>query len=166
MLQKRSTRARQNAVAPRLSPALSSSSRGYVFRQAFSQQNPGPHEANMRIFGIIGGRVILAVVLILFEARPLPTPLLNGERLAKAMARYSKDVYRRGEVLPRTITLDTLVGQDYLNAEDTKPLQGAQLVFHTDAVDMNPQMVLVEAHMPDGQISLMGAFSNLVRAGG
>jgi hypothetical protein len=108
--------------------------------------------ARMRIFGIAGGFAVVAVVLILFEARPRPTPLINGERLANAMARYTTDLHNRGEALPGTITLDTLVGQGYLSAEDTKPLQGVELVFHTDAVDTNPNMLLVEARMPDGQM--------------
>jgi len=106
----------------------------------------------VRNFGIAGGLAVLAVILILIEARPRPTPLINGQRLANAMARYTKDLHSRGEALPPTITLDTLVGQGYLSAEDTKPLQGVDLVFHTDAVDTNPQMILVEARMPDGQM--------------
>ena len=106
----------------------------------------------MCIFRIVGGLALLGVILVLFEARPRPTPLINGERLANAMARYTKDLRSRGEALPRTITLDTLVGQGYLSAEDTKPLQGVELVFHTDAVDTNPQMLLVVARMPYGQI--------------
>ena len=108
--------------------------------------------ARVRILGIVGGLALVGLILILFEARPWPTPLINGERLANAMARYTKDLHSRGEALPRTITLDTLVGQGYLSPEDTKPLQGVELVFHTDAVDTNPQMLLVEARMPDGQM--------------
>jgi hypothetical protein len=108
--------------------------------------------ARVRIFGIFGGLALLGMILILFEARPRPTPLINGERLANAMARYTKDLHSRGEALPRTITLDTLVGQGYLSAEDTKPLQGVELIFHTDAADTNPNMLLVEARMPDGQM--------------
>lgn len=108
--------------------------------------------ARVRIFGIAGGLAVLAMILIIFDARPRPTALINGERLANAMARYTKDLHSRGEALPPTITLDALVGQGYLSAEDTKPLQGFELVFHTGALDTNPQMVLVEARMPDGQM--------------
>ncbi|HZR18413.1 MAG TPA: hypothetical protein VFE51_14060 [Verrucomicrobiae bacterium] len=88
--------------------------------------------AKVRIFGIVGGLALLGVIFIFFEGRPRPTPLINGERLANAVARYTKDLHGRGEALPRTVTLDTLVGQGYLSAEDTKPLQGVELVFHTD----------------------------------
>ena len=109
-------------------------------------------KAKKYFWGIIGGITTLALVVILFQARPQPTPLMNGERLANAVARYTRDLHSRGEVLPPTITLDTLVGKGYLTAEDTKPLQGVKLIFHTDAVDTNPQMVLVEAQMPDGQM--------------
>jgi hypothetical protein len=108
--------------------------------------------AKVRIFGIVVGLALLGVFLILFEARPRSMPAINGERLANAIARYMRDLHSRGEVLPRTITLDTLVGKGYLSAEDTKPLQGVELIFHTDAVDTNPQMILVEARMPDGQM--------------
>jgi hypothetical protein len=112
-------------------------------------------KARVRIYGIVAGLSVLAVILILFGARPKPTPLINGERLANAMARYTADLHSRGEAVPPTITLDTLVGQGYLRAEDTKPLEGVELVFHTDAVDTNPNMFLVEARMPDGQIQVV-----------
>jgi len=125
--------------------------------------------ARVRIFGIVGSIAVLGVILIVLEARPRPTPLINGERLANAMARYTKDLHSRGEALPRTITLDTLIGQGYLSAGDTKPLQGVELVFHTDAVDTNPQMILVEAACRTGRFKLfwlMAAFSNTLVAGG
>ena len=108
--------------------------------------------ARVRIFGMVGGLALSVVILILFQARPRSTPLINGARLANAVAQYTKDLHSRGEALPRTITLDALVGRGYLGAEDTKPLQGVELVFHTDAVDTNPQMLLVEARMADGQV--------------
>ncbi len=108
--------------------------------------------ARLRIFGILAGLCVLAAILVVFAARPKLTPLINGERLANAMARYARDRHSRGEVLPPTITPDTLVAQGYLSAEDMKPLKGIALIFHTDAVDTNPQMILVEAHMPDGQV--------------
>lgn len=108
--------------------------------------------ARVRNFGIVAGLCVLAVILVVFAGKPKPTPLINGERLANAMARYTRDLHSRGEVVPPTITTDTLVTQGYLSAEDMKPLQGIALIFHTDAVDTNPQMILVEAHMPDGQV--------------
>jgi hypothetical protein len=111
--------------------------------------------ARLRIFGIVAGVSMLAVILVVFAARPKPARLINGERLANAMARYTKDLHSRGEALPPTITLDTLVAKGYLNTEDTKPMQGIDLIFHTDAVDTSPQMFLVEAHMPDGQIQVV-----------
>jgi hypothetical protein len=108
--------------------------------------------ARVRNFTIVSGLALLTVILVFLETRPRPSPLINGERLANAMARYTEDLHSRGEALPRTITLDMLVRQGYLSVEDTKPLQGVELVFHTDAVDTNPQMLLVEARMPDGQM--------------
>ncbi len=108
--------------------------------------------AKSRIVKIVAVLSVLALIAILFEGRPKPTPLINGEPLAKAMARYTTDLHRRGEPLPRTITLDTLVTHGYLSTEDVRPLQGIALTFHTDAVDTNPQMILVEARMPDGQV--------------
>jgi hypothetical protein len=108
--------------------------------------------ARLRIFGIVAGVSVLAVILVVFVARPKPAPLINGERLANAMARYAKDLHSRGEALPPTITADSLVMQGYLSAEDMKPLEGIPLIFHTAAVDTNPQMILLEAHMPGGQV--------------
>jgi hypothetical protein len=68
-----------------------------------------------RLFTVIGADLYLAEEARLsvwlasgLEARPRPVPLINGERLANAMARYTKDLHSRGEALPRTITLDTL----------------------------------------------------------
>jgi hypothetical protein len=95
---------------------------------------------------------VVSVIAVVFEGGPRSTLVINGDRLANALAQYTKDCRSRGEVLPPTIDLETLVSSGYLRPEDTKPLGGVQLVFHTDAVDTNPQMLLVEARIPDGQM--------------
>jgi hypothetical protein len=104
------------------------------------------------------GRVILAslgvllAVAIVLGTRSPQNPVVNGQKLATALAQYARDCRSRGQTLPPTIPMQTLVAQGYLDPGDTKALNGIELVFHTDVDSSRPTSVLAEANTPDGQI--------------
>ena len=104
------------------------------------------------------GRVVLAIlagvalVVIVFGMRSQQSPVVNAQKLASALAQYARDSRSHGQALPPTIPVQTLVALGYLQPEDTKALNGVDLVFHTDVDGSRPESLLAEAHTPDGQI--------------
>jgi hypothetical protein len=73
-------------------------------------------------------------------------------RIVNALAQYTKELRAQGAAPPKSVTLDTLVRSGFLTANDAKPFEGADVIFYTDATDTNPQSLLMEASMADGQV--------------
>jgi len=80
---------------------------------------------------------------------------VNGERLANALARYSRDIAKQGQGIPVSVTLETLLQAGYLTAEDVKPFGEAKVIFYATADTSKPQSILIEARMPDGSVQVV-----------
>lgn len=117
-------------------------------------------DKRLRRISRFGVAVIVILLFVFAGVMFLPWPrgerqrVVDGERIAKAMAQYARDVSARGERLRPSVTLDELVRGGYLTEEDAKPLtEGfAKVIFYTDATGTNPQSLLVEAQMTNGDV--------------
>jgi hypothetical protein len=102
---------------------------------------------------MIAAVALLFVALVLFiQARHGQEHAVDGGRLMTALAEYAREVRSRGEPLPASITMETLVRSGHLRPEDAKPFDGAELTFYADADETRPQSVLAVARMPDGTV--------------
>lgn len=119
-----------------------------------------------------GIAVVGAVVCILLLALVLPKPkiqepqLVDGDRMAKALAQYIRDAATRGESPPSSVTLDALVQKGYLTPQNVKPFEEAKVTFYAGALETRPQSVLCSAEMPDGTIQVIladGSVQGLTR---
>jgi hypothetical protein len=105
---------------------------------------------SLATIGVIG---VALVALLMFAAIGYRQgPVVDGDRLAKALSEYVRDIRKGGKPLPSSITLDLLVRSGHLRAEDAKPFEGVTVVFHPEATETQPQSMLVEAWMPDGSL--------------
>lgn len=101
----------------------------------------------------------IAAVLALFFAVVLvvphgsrKAPAFDGARLVTALQGYVRDLVARGEPVPPSIALESLVRSGHLQPADLQPFEGARVVVHTDADENRPQSLLMEAWMPDGSV--------------
>ena len=96
--------------------------------------------------------VTLVAALIVIELASDQSHPINGDRVANALAQYTADRQSHGDPPAKSVTLDMLLRLGYLTAQDAKFFEGAKVIFYGDADDTNPQTVLVEARMPNGQV--------------
>jgi len=79
------------------------------------------------------------------------TPFQNGPQLITALQGFAHDQVVAGRQLPSEVSLDVLLRGGYLTTNDVKAFEGLDLTFYPQAVDTNPQMILMRARTPDGQ---------------
>ena len=108
-------------------------------------------------FGRILGIFLIVAILVLLGllAIQLMSPKfhpVNGDRLANALARYTREYQIRNGTRPKLVTLQDMLDQGYLTSEDAKPFEGAEVIFHGDADNSTPHAVLIEVRTPDGQV--------------
>ncbi len=79
-------------------------------------------------------------------------PRFDGGRFVTGLQAYVRDLAARGEPVPPSIALESLVGSGHLQPADLQPFEDARVVVHTDADESRPQSLLMEAWMPDGSV--------------
>jgi hypothetical protein len=108
------------------------------------------------VVGVVLGIICLCVVWIVATNPAGQAPqTVNGERLADALARYSRDIAKQGQGIPVSVSLETLLQAGYLTPEDAKPFGDAKVIFYATADTSKPDSILIEARMPDGSVQVV-----------
>ncbi|HXI53833.1 MAG TPA: hypothetical protein VNH84_20100 [Candidatus Saccharimonadales bacterium] len=76
-------------------------------------------------------------------------------RIVAAIQAFSMEEKAGGRALPATVTLQELVRQGYLRAEETRPFDGMQVTISLSADESRPQAILMTARMADGTTQVL-----------
>ncbi|MGA2866238.1 MAG: hypothetical protein ABSF95_17330 [Verrucomicrobiota bacterium] len=75
-----------------------------------------------------------------------PAPPINGDQVVRAVRRFCVD----HKPLPETVTFHELIAQGYLASNVLQKFGASAITVHLNAVETSPEMLLMDAQMPDG----------------
>jgi hypothetical protein len=85
--------------------------------------------------------------LTVYWQRPQP---VDGPAIAQAVAAFCRNQRSRGVALPKSITLQELVTNGFLEREAIRGFGDVTITISLEVNEKNPQSILMQARLPDG----------------
>lgn len=111
-----------------------------------------------RLIAFIAMAVVVAGVTTLAATmswnRKLPV-FTDAPMLISAVQSFSRDLIKRGQPLPPTVSLKELVSGGYVASNVLNAFEGVEVMLSLNASDAVPQSVLMWARFPDGSANAL-----------
>jgi hypothetical protein len=108
--------------------------------------NQTMRKRKLAVLGIGASAMAVACLFVLSAYYDRPAPPINGDQVVGAVRRFCAD----HKPLPETVTFHELIAQGYLASNVLQKFGASEITVHLNAVETSPQMLLLDAQMPDG----------------
>lgn len=102
--------------------------------------------------------VIAALVrgyLVFLERRLNNEPPVDGPKISAAVDAFTRDLAKRGQSLPPSVSLRQLISEGYLQPEDARQFAGAEVTISLTADESKANATLIRVRLPGDPIEVV-----------